>query len=631
MSILPETLRALLPPFIFSLLLPYLEHCLRVISETLYLQLIRRHPNHLLVQLSQHLDLTPLENACANFHHTSGPGSPPLHPVSRLIRALLIKHLYHFSDRTMEEYLTFHLLFKWFAGYALFDLAPDHVTLSRFEKWVAENQHRAFFDVVLQQIDHDFPEQRALTQIGDTFAMQANAAKESLIQLIRHACQRLLHSLHQVDAQRHESVIQHLDLLALFGDVDEKNLYWLSDEEESRVLQTTVLTALHCAQLVQQQLTLAPPLDPLARQPITTWLTCLQKILADEVEVTPTTPPLTQVVECDQKILADEVEVTPTTPPLTQVVECDQKILADEVEVTPTTPPLTQVVEREKEKKGSFRLGSATDPEATYRVHAAGGSKTDLGYNVSVAVGDPAAETGGFIREIRADTGAYQDASALPALLTEQKKYHELTPPKMIYDRAAGAGKTRAAVAQATHNETQLVAYLPSYAKRTNLFAPDDFLMSADGTQLICPHDQSTPIAYRSQSGDGRTFHFLAFQCQDCPLWERCRKQRRGSKAKRQVFMSDYRDDVLAARIYNQTEAFKQEMKKRPLIERIIAVLVRYQGARRARCLGLYRADFQAKMAGMTYNLKHWMKLLKERRNMPKEISSPLTRVDSVC
>lgn len=581
MSILPETLRALLPPFIFSLLLPYLEHCLRVISEALYLQLIHRHPTHLLVQLSQQLDLAPLENACANFHHTSGPGSPPLHPVPRLIRVLLIKHLYHFSDRTIEEYLTFHLLFKWFAGYSLFDLVPDHVTLSRFEKWVAENQGRAFFDVVLQQIDQDFPEQRLLPQIGDTFAMQANAAKESLLQLIRHACQRLLHSLHQVDAQRHESVIQHLDLLALFGEVDERKLYWLSDEEESQMLQTTVMTALHCVQLVQQQLAIAPLLDPIVGQPVTTWLTYLQKILADEVEVTPTTPPLTQVVEC--------------------------------------------------EKKGSFRLGSATDPEATYRVHAAGGSKTDLGYNVSVAVADPSAETGGFIREIRADTGAHQDASGLPLLLTEQKKYHEVTPPKMIYDRAAGAGKTRAAVAQATHNETQLVAYLPAYATRTLLFTPDDFLMSADSTQLICPHDQRTAIAYRSQSGDGRTFHFLAFQCQDCPLWERCRKQQRGSKAKRQVFMSDYRDDVLAARIYNQTEAFKQEMKKRPLIERVIAVLVRYCGARRARCLGLSRADFQAKMAAVTYNLKHWMKLLKERGKMPKKISSPLTRVDSVC
>ena len=573
MSILPETLRALLPPFIFSLLLPYLEHCLRVISEALYLQLIRRHPNHLLVQLYQHLDLAPLENACANFHHTSGPGSPPIHPVPRLIRVLLLKHLYHFSDRTLEDYLTFHLLFKWFAGYSLFDLSPDHVTLSRFEKWVAENQGRAFFDIVLQQIDHDFPEQRALAQIGDTFAMQANAAKESLIQLIRHTGQRLLHSLHQVDAQRHQSVVQHLDLLALFGDADEKNLYWLSEEETARVLQTTVLTARHCVQLVQHKLTLSPPLDALARQPVTTWLTNLEKIIADEVELTQTTPPLTEVVE--------------------------------------------------REKKGSFRLGSATDPEATYRVHAVGGSKTDLGYNVSVAVADPSVETGGFIREIHADTGAYQDASGIPALLTEQKKYHGVTPPKMIYDRAAGAGKTRAAVAQATNNETQLVAYLPAYDKRTLLFTPDDFLMSTDGTQLICPHDQSTPIAYRSQSGDGRTFHFLAFQCQDCPLWEGCRKQRRGSKAKRQVFISDYRDYVLAARVYNQTDAFKQEMKKRPLIERIIAVLVRYQGARRARCLGLHRADFQAKMAATTYNLKYWMKLLKEQGNTPKKISAP--------
>ncbi|MFQ5854795.1 MAG: hypothetical protein ACE5LU_04010, partial [Anaerolineae bacterium] len=73
-----------------------------------------------------------------------------------------------------------------------FAAGPDHTTLERFEVWVCEHQHRTYFDEILRQIDADFPEERHQPQIGDTFAMRANAAKESLIRLIRHTCQCLL-------------------------------------------------------------------------------------------------------------------------------------------------------------------------------------------------------------------------------------------------------------------------------------------------------------------------------------------------------------------------------------------------------------------------------------------------------
>jgi hypothetical protein len=77
----------------------------------------------------------------------------------------------------------------------------------------------------------------------------------------------------------------------------------------------------------------------------------------------------------------------------------------------------------------------------------------------------------------------------------------------------------------------------------------------------------------------------------------------------RQVFISDYRPEVDAARAYNQTEAFKADMKRRPHVERIIAALVRYNGARQARRCGQVKADFQAKMNATAYNIKRWLRL----------------------
>jgi hypothetical protein len=71
---------------------------------------------------------------------------------------------------------------------------------------------------------------------------------------------------------------------------------------------------------------------------------------------------------------------------------------------------------------------------------------------------------------------------------------------------------------------------------------------------------------------------------------------------------------VLAqARTFNATLAYKEAMKLRPGVERIIAGLTRYNGARRCRRRGLANADYQAKMSAMAFNLKTWLRLLAER------------------
>ena len=57
-----------------------------------------------------------------------------------------------------------------------------------------------------------------------------------------------------------------------------------------------------------------------------------------------------------------------------------------------------------------------------------------------------------------------------------------------------------------------------------------------------------------------------------------------------------------AARAYAQTEDFQRDRQRRPHVERIIACLTRYHGARRARRRGLCHADFQAKLSAMAFN-----------------------------
>jgi hypothetical protein len=242
-------------------------------------------------------------------------------------------------------------------------------------------------------------------------------------------------------------------------------------------------------------------------------------------------------------------------------------------------------------------------------VHGDDSDKTDLGYNVQVAV------TENFIREIQAATGAQPDAVAIPEVLRAEAEHHDLVPAKLIYDTAAGNGKTRTRVAEATDGKTQLGAPLPPTHTPTGKFTPDRFQLSEDGTTLMCPNEQTTTLAYRSGSGDGRTFRFLGLHCRGCPMWSPCRTQPPGSKQYRQVFISDYRREVEVARRYNATDAFRLDMQQRPRIERIIAALVRYNGARTARRRGQVKCDSlrEAKMNAVAYNLKKWMRLLELR------------------
>jgi len=290
---------------------------------------------------------------------------------------------------------------------------------------------------------------------------------------------------------------------------------------------------------------------------------------------------------------------------LTRLGQLD-KIVADEVHLTTDEAGgVTAVTELIKDDKGSYRLGSATDPEATYRVH--GEKKVEFGYNLNLAINDH------FVREINAATGAQPDANGVATLITEQLEHHALQPQKLIYDAATGTGKARANFLAATHGLTQLVAPIPASAlgKSPTRFKPEAFTLSADDTTLTCPNGHTSAIVYRHGGDEGRTFRF--FDCADCPLIKQCRDPKTDPEAMRQVFISDYRPLVEAAKAYNQSDQGKADLKKRSGVERVIANLTRYHAARQARRRGTTNADFQAKQSGTAFNLREWLRQRRRR------------------
>ena len=559
---------SILPPVVQDLLIMYLQPLLRWFSDYVYSRLLKQAEDHLLFKLQRQVDFTRLEQGCADFHHVSGPGTAPSHAVARLVRAVLVGSLYGWSLRQLEQQVRFNLIVKWFVGYALHEPGPDHTTLERFELWVCAHQPRGYFDEVLHQIDQQFPEDRQQAQLGDTFAVRANAAREELGDLLAHTCRATLRALAKVRPALAEPLAQQLQVPALFSVDTDPHGFRLPRAEQAARLQARGEAAQACAQWVTTALQAAPALAAEAQQPVRLWLTRLEKVLADNFAFT-------------------------------------------------ALPPRGFT---DAQDPGAYRLGSATDPEATYRVHGREAAKTELGYNTQLLT------TPTFVREIEAYTGAKPDAVTIAPALAAQQQYHALTPPKLIYDAAAGQGKTLAEVAAVTHGQTQLVAPLRPPDKRNKYFTADQFTLSPEGQTVTCPRGQQTAVAYRQPRGDW-TFCFQAHQCRDCPLWAACRPHTPTSQAQRKVSISAYRAEVDAARRDAATESFQADRRQRAIVERIIAALVRYNGARQARRRGVLKTDFQMKMAATAYNLKKWMRHLDVRAARSRSLPGG----ESVC
>jgi IS5 family transposase len=569
MDILPQDLKELIAQHGEALEKYYDEQLMAAVKQ--------RNRSHLLIQIAEHLDFEEIERACAAYHHQSGPGARPKHTVPRLVRALLMGWLYGLSLRKLEEQLNVNLLFRQFAGYGIFERTPDHSTLGRFEGWMLLERRRVYFDAVLAQIYAQYPEQREQKQIGDTYGMEANAARQGRVDIWRQFGKRILEYIEEAGL---ESALQGWQRETLFGAEGEKRAWGMSEEEKNERLTQAALGAQALAKRVRAAL---------------------------EQEPSGKHTRLRETLGYLEKSLADEVVIEGET-------------------VTPRQP------------KGEYAICSATDPEATLRNHGKKGDKKDeiYGYNVQVA-----ATIEGVITEIQAHTGSAPDQRDIASLVSEQKEHHDTCPSTLIYDAAAGSGKVRHDVAEASDGATQVSAPLPGHEKRTDRFGPYDFTLSEDGTTLTCPNGQTSTIAYRTPSGHGRTFRFFARKCwhgkpparrkqadlsQRCPLWEQCRAARQGPRSTRQVFVSDYRQEVEAAAAHNRTAEYEAERRLRPRIEQVVAALVRYNGARRARRRGLEAADWQAKMAATAYNLRWWAKRLADTQAHP---SAP--GVDSAC
>jgi len=94
--------------------------------------------DHFLVQLNRVIDWDSFtEILLPAYKGLAEEGRPPYPPVT-ILKMLVIAYLYRFSERQVEEATNLNLAIKEFVGLAVDELAPDHSTLSEFNKRLRE-------------------------------------------------------------------------------------------------------------------------------------------------------------------------------------------------------------------------------------------------------------------------------------------------------------------------------------------------------------------------------------------------------------------------------------------------------------------------------------------------------------
>ena len=80
-----------LPAPILAVLAPWLSVLVAWCSALVYVEYIRRHRDHPLVQLKARYEVTTAVERCAAYYHASGPGAPPRFGVRLLLYAELVR------------------------------------------------------------------------------------------------------------------------------------------------------------------------------------------------------------------------------------------------------------------------------------------------------------------------------------------------------------------------------------------------------------------------------------------------------------------------------------------------------------------------------------------------------------
>jgi len=244
------------------------------------------------------------------------------------------------------------------------------------------------------------------------------------------------------------------------------------------------------------------------------------------------------------------------------------------------------------------RIASVTDPEMRHGRKSASGKFT--GYKAAIAV-EPKSLVITAVAVLPGNAPDRQDALEL---VQQTSEHTGGEVEKVIGDCAYGDGATRRAFRA---QGRQLVAKVPS-GGRPGYYAKGDFRIELEHDRVTCPVGQTTERWRRKRVSTGKPgervmvkeFRFAAEQCRACAHYRQCVSSKRGKG--RSVVLHPEEALLQEARAYQETAAFREDLKSRQTAEHRLARLVQL-GIRKARYFGRAKTRWQVLLAAAVANL----------------------------
>lgn len=285
------------------------------------------------------------------------------------------------------------------------------------------------------------------------------------------------------------------------------------------------------------------------------------------------------------------------------------RLLAQDTEPDPDGP-----AGRVRIKKGVARdrVPSVSDPEVRHGRKSA--SKRFDGHKLAAAF-DPITR---LVTALAMQPGNTSDSLHALDLVKETEENTGMHVEKAIGDCAYGDGATREAFVEA---ERELVAKVPAPPAGAP-FHKTRFDINLAEDRVTCPAGQET-TEFKFETQDGhqvKRFHFAEAVCQACPHKGECLFTKDGSGG-RTVGIHPQEALLQAAREYQKTDEFREDLKTRQRAEHGLARLLQI-GGRQARYLGLVKTRTQFLLVAMVLNLTL---LFKHVQALGQELELPKT------
>lgn len=264
-----------------------------------------------------------------------------------------------------------------------------------------------------------------------------------------------------------------------------------------------------------------------------------------------------------------------------------------------------------KEKPKDYMI-SPIDPDARFGVKSASVKFAGYKANITESVDSR------FITNISATRGNVHDGTPMIQLISEQKREYGLSPEKLIGDAAYGSGLNRRLVAE---YGTRIVAPVMSRAHENgDLYPKSMFEYDIEKQTVTCPQGMKT---YKSTYDAKRcytVYYFPTQVCEACASQDKCTNHAKGNRT---VTVTLWEKEISEAERHNRTKLYKEEIRKRALIEATNSDLKRNHGMRRARYRGLQKVGLQFFFTAAVINIKRWISMALEEIKLKKVVLLP--------